>query len=188
MAQTPNATPKPAKPKATKPSATARPAVEQPVKRYSAPRAVAASVARVTGPILRGRGFAEARVIADWPLIVGAQLAEDCCPDKLSHGRGENAVGVLHLRVAPAAAVEIQHLTPQIIERVNRFFGYRAVDRLALLQGPLPKRKTDKREPPRPLSPAEDAGIARGTAAIDNEPLRQAVADLGRAILRRTQK
>lgn len=179
--------PKAEKPKASKPSAV-RPTAEQPVKRSSTPRAVAASVARITGPILKGRGFAEARVIADWPLIVGAQLAEDCCPDKLTHGRGENAIGVLHLRVAPAAAIEIQHLTPQILERVNRFFGYRAVDRLALVQGPLPKRKAAARKPSRALSPAEDAGIARGTAAIDNEPLRKAVADLGRAILRRTQK
>ncbi|MGE0736443.1 MAG: DUF721 domain-containing protein [Alphaproteobacteria bacterium] len=180
-------TPKAGKPNTGK-AKPLRPAADQPVQRAGAPRAVAASVARVTGPILRGRGFAEARVIADWPLIVGAQLAEDCCPEKLTHGRGENAIGVLHLRVAPAAAVEIQHLTPQIVERVNRFFGFRAVDRLALVQGPLPKRQAATRKPPRALSPAEDDGIAQRTALIEDEALRRAVADLGRAILRRTQK
>ena len=184
--------PKRAQPKVEKPtpgkSAGAKPTAEQPVKRYGTPRAVAASVARITGPILRGRGFAEARVIADWPLIVGAQLAEDCCPDKLSHGRGEHAIGVLHLRVTPAAAVEIQHLTPQILERVNQFFGYRAVDRIALMQGPLPKHKTATRKPLRTLTPTEQASVAARAAPIDNEALRNAVAALGRAIFSRTQK
>ena len=43
----------------------------------------------------------------------------------------------LVLRVEGPAAVEIQHQSGLVIERVNRFFGWRAVDRLALRQAPL---------------------------------------------------
>ena len=46
--------------------------------------------------------------------------------------------GVLKLRAAPGAALELQHRAPLIIERINLFFGRAAVTRLALVQGPLP--------------------------------------------------
>ena len=48
--------------------------------------------------------------------------------------------GTLVLRVEGPAAIEIQHLTGVILERVNRFFGWQAVDRLAIRQAPLSRR------------------------------------------------
>jgi hypothetical protein len=77
-------------------------------------------------------------------------------------------------------ALEIQHSSTVILERVNRFFGWQAVGRLALPQAPLRRRVERKR----PASPAPEvaARIADGLPEIADENLRQALARLGAAV------
>ena len=60
---------------------------------------------------LEERGFAEARVITDWPDIVGLPLADHTLPERMS------AAGVLHVRVGGGWAVELAHLEPFVLER-----------------------------------------------------------------------
>ena len=88
----------------------------------------------------------------------------------------------LVLRVEGPAALEIQHLSALILERVNRFFGWQAIGRLALRQAPLHRRKPAV--PPPPPDPAIAARIAEGLPSIEDEDLRQAVARLGASIKR----
>lgn len=85
----------------------------------------------------------------------------------------------LVLRVEGPAAIEIQHLAGMILQRVNRFFGWQAVDRIALRQAPL---KRQKPKSARTIDPAETARIAETLPAIDDEGLKQALARLGAAI------
>jgi len=84
------------------------------------------------------------------------------------------------LRVEGPAALEIQHLSAVILERVNRFFGWQAIGRLALRQAPLRRRQPVT--PPAPLDPDATARIAAGLPQIKDENLRQALARLGAAI------
>jgi hypothetical protein len=86
------------------------------------------------------------------------------------------------LRVEGPAAIEIQHLSSVILERVNRFFGWRAIGRLALRQAPL--RRRAPQTAPSPPDPAATARIAEGLPQIEDEDLRQALARLGAAIKR----
>ncbi|MGA7117204.1 MAG: DciA family protein, partial [Hyphomicrobium sp.] len=44
----------------------------------------------------------------------------------------------LVLRVDAARALDIQYNARQIIERINAYFGYRAIAELRILQAPLP--------------------------------------------------
>ena len=91
---------------------------------------------RVLDPASRRRGLAEARVLTDWPSIVGEVLAARCQPVKLTGGsRGHG--GILHIHVAGSAALELQHSEPQLLERINSYFGYPAVARLRLIRAPL---------------------------------------------------
>ena len=53
------------------------------------------------------------------------------------------------LRVEGPVALEIQHLSGVIIEKVNRFFGWRAVGRIQIRQAPL-RRRGPKVRPARP--------------------------------------
>ena len=73
-------------------------------------------------------------------------------------GRPEPAT--LVLRVEGPAAIEIQHLSGVILERVNRFFGWQAVDRIALRQAPL-RRRQQPAPPPGP-DPEATAELAAG--------------------------
>jgi hypothetical protein len=137
---------------------------------------------RVLDPAARRRGLAEAKLLTEWPTIVGPWLAARCQPVRLSRGAG-GAGGVLAAHVAGAAALELQHSEPQVVERINDFFGYRAVSRLRLVQAPRStgSGRASPIERPR-LSQAEEAEIASAVNAIGNPALQAALAGLGRTL------
>ncbi|MFQ5774476.1 MAG: DUF721 domain-containing protein [Kiloniellaceae bacterium] len=149
-------------------------------------RALAATLPKVTRRALGRRGFAEAGLIADWPSIVGEAVAARCAPKKLDRPRpGRQGEGTLTLRVEAGFALELQHLAPLLIERVNGYFGYRAVSRLKLFQAQALGPGAPARRPPRPLSAEEENALRRRTGAVEDEDLRQALERLGRAMLQR---
>jgi hypothetical protein len=85
------------------------------------------------------------------------------------------------LRVEGPVAVEIQHLSGVVLERVNRFFGWQAVGSLRLRQAPLRRRAAE----PQPSVDAEEAArIAAHLSDITDEKLRDALGRLGAAIKR----
>jgi hypothetical protein len=142
-------------------------------------RAAGASLARIVAPIVaRHGGGVLARLKAEWTAIVGPELAAATWPEALARG------GTLKLRAAPAKALEVQHRTPLIIERINLFFGRAAVTRLALVQGPLPLPTPAPRRPAAsPLAPAEAAALDRQLARVASPELRAALARLGRRVI-----
>ncbi len=146
-------------------------------------RALAASLPKAVGKAFGRRGLAEGGLIADWPDIVGAELAEVCLPRGLAFpSRERRSEGTLSLRVEPGHALTLQHLEPLLIERINGYLGYGAVARLRLQQGPLGRPVTPPPKPPAPLSAAQEAALkARGAAVADPE-LRDALERLGRAV------
>lgn len=145
-------------------------------------RAIATEVPRVAATALGKRGFGEAQLVTQWDAVMGAELAGKLTPDRLSFSRGERSEGTLRLRVASAFAVEAQHLEPVIIERINGFFGYRAVARIILVQGP-PQQATERAPLPRPLSAVEQDALDRRLAAMPDSELRQALRRLGAAVI-----
>jgi hypothetical protein len=150
------------------------------------PRALAATVADITRPLFSRRGFADGAIVNEWPAIVGAHFAAHSAPEKIVAASGGGAEGTLHVRIdSGSLAIELQHLEPLLIERINGYFGYRAVARLKLLQGPLPKRR--KASPPavRPLEPGEEEELVRHLCTVDDPELRQALESLGRAVIGR---
>jgi hypothetical protein len=146
-------------------------------------RAIAAEVPKIAGAVLGKRGFGEAQLVAQWPAIIGESLAEGVSPEKLSFARGERRDGTLHLRVAPGLALEVQHREPVLIERINAFFGYRAVARLALKQGPAARPGPPPAARPRPLKSEERQLLDERLAAIDEGELKAALRRLGEAVL-----
>jgi hypothetical protein len=145
--------------------------------------ALAGLLPRVTGKALRERGFVETAIVTRWTEIVGDDLARDVAPDRIRFSRGKRSDGVLHVRVAGAAALELQHRIPAIVERVNTFFGYPAVARVRMVQAPMAvgeeRRPTDRR---RPLDAATEAALADAVRNVADDRLREALLRLGRAI------
>ncbi len=90
-------------------------------------------------------GFIQSSVITRWPEIVGEYHAKVCMPEAIRFAPGEKNDGILQLVVVPAHAPLIQQVIPEIIERVNRFFGYNAVSRVKLRQGEVKPRPAESR-------------------------------------------
>ena len=124
-----------------------------------------------------------------WPDIVGAKLSAHCRPLKLQWPRAARKVveqkpvelATLILQVESYAALEVQHMSATILQRVNSFFGWRCVGKLSLRQGPLPKIS-----PPRAQRRPDQARMAQAqeaTADIEDAPLRAALIRLGAQVL-----
>ncbi|MCE2509789.1 MAG: DUF721 domain-containing protein [Alphaproteobacteria bacterium] len=114
-------------------------------------RSLAQLVPHITRRALGRRGAAVAGLVSKWPDIVGPAIARASLPRKLIFPKGERSGGTLQIAVAGSLAVELQHLEPQVLERINGFLGYAAVKRLRLVQdmtvatgkAPAPEKGTD---------------------------------------------
>jgi hypothetical protein len=141
---------------------------------------------RMLGETFARQGFASTELVTRWPDIVGAEISAHCEPIRMQWPRTgrveEPDPAILVLRVEGPAAIEIQHLSGVILERVNRFFGWRAVGRLALRQAPLTQRQPSVR-PPAP-DPEATERMAASLTDVADEGLRLALARLGAAIKR----
>lgn len=129
---------------------------KEPFKPYVRPRggnakAIGDLTPEIGRTAFRRFGFVQSSVITRWPEIVGPAHARVCAPEAIRFPPGEKADGILQLVVTPAHATIIQHVIPEIMDRVNRFFGYRAVARVKIRQGVVqapPAREPARTAPP----------------------------------------
>jgi hypothetical protein len=138
------------------------------------------------GPTVAKQGFSGSDIIVSWPEIVGERLAAYSQPVKVEWPRRANPdapadPSTLVIRTESAFALELQHLAPVIIERVNGFYGWRCVGRLVLKQGPV-IRPAPPRKLPEP-GPAEREEAAEAAKAVEDDGLRHALERLGSAVL-----
>lgn len=120
------------------------------------PRTVGAFVPGLTRKAFEKYGFSAATLLTDWAAIVGAELASYTLPERLKWPRAVEAYGVtdsanqgrpgatLVLRVDGPRAIEVEYRSRQIIDRINAFFGYRAVAEMRIIQGPVTAPATQK--------------------------------------------
>jgi hypothetical protein len=149
-------------------------------------RPVAAPVGKLTAPLFRRRGFADGAVVADWPAIVGERLAAQTAPERIVFPPRKRSGGTLKLRVGSSGlALELQHFEPQLIERINSYFGFPAVGRVQLLHGPVPPRRARGGVIVRPLTPKEKKEISNALAPIDAPDLAEALENLGACVIGR---
>lgn len=137
-----------------------------------------ALLSSAAGKLYKRHGFANAEVLTEWPRVVGERLAEATVPEKLTRD------GTLTIKVTPAFALELQHLEPQVLDRIATYFGHQAVKRLRLVQGHVPP-PTPRPRPrrPRDLEAAEVQALEGRLASVEDDDMKQALDRLGRAIL-----
>jgi hypothetical protein len=132
------------------------------------------------------QGFAARELVTRWAEIAGPEVAAHSEPLKIQwprpvEGQAQEPA-TLVLRVEGPMALEIQHASDVILQRVNRFFGWNAVGRLALRQAPLVRR--DKPKASRAPDAAEVAELEKTLSSVDDAELRTALARLGASIKR----
>jgi hypothetical protein len=154
------------------------------------PRSSAKPLSQIVGKTIADafarQGFASTGLVTHWPEIVGAEIADHAEPMRMIWPRrvheDDPDPATLVLRVEGPVALEIQHLSAVIIEKVNRFFGWRAVGRIQLRQAPLMRR--DKKKPPPGPDPEVVARFAAGMSDVADDGLRDALARLAAAVKR----
>jgi hypothetical protein len=132
------------------------------------------------------QGFAARELVTRWGEIAGPEIAAHSEPLKIQWPRPVEGQpqepATLVLRVEGPMALEIQHASDVILQRVNRFFGWSAVGRLALRQAPLSRR--DRPKTSRAPDPESVVQVAKTLSAVEDEELRAALARLGASIKR----
>jgi hypothetical protein len=165
-------------------------------------RPLADLVGRAIDPVLARQGFGQSDLILYWDDIVGERLAAMSQPIKLQWPprdrlQGQGARGAETRRATPSAtlvvrvetgfALELQHLSGAVIERVNAHLGWRCVSRLTLKQGPVERRASAR--PARCLPDPSAAKEAEGLVTeIKDDGLRLALARLGAHALSRRSR
>jgi hypothetical protein len=147
--------------------------------RQNRARAVSELMPAIHGAAFKRFGFVQSALVTRWPEIVGARWAAASNPESLRFPPGKKADGVLTIVVRGAHAPMMQHIAPEIVERVNRFFGYAAVARLTIRQGDVAK-PLPRSAPPQPrAAPAE---IGEGLKAIADPELRAVLESLAAGV------
>jgi hypothetical protein len=132
------------------------------------------------------QGFASRELVTRWAEIAGQQVADFSEPLKIQWPRPVEGQpqepATLILRVEGPMALEIQHSSDAILQRVNRFFGWNAVGKIALRQAPL-----SRPQPRRAVKPPDAKAVAKVAETLPNvqdDALRDALARLGASIKR----
>ncbi len=138
------------------------------------PRALGALLPRLTRPAFRRRSPAGAQLMADWAMVVGPALAAVTSPRRLSGA-------TLTIGCAGPVAMELSHLAPQLVARINGHLGRVAVERLRFVQQAAPPGTVPARRPPDPALPDR---VERRLAELPDGALREALAKLARGVYR----
>ncbi|GEP02420.1 DUF721 domain-containing protein [Methylobacterium oxalidis] len=155
-------------------------------------RPLAELIESCVGPAFAAQGFASTDILAAWPDIVGPRLARYCQPSKLEWPRrrrkdsgGDEGArpesGTLVVRVEGVFALELQHLAPVVIERINAHYGWACVGRIVMKQGRV---EAGRRRPEAlRVDPARRGEVALAVSTIGDEALRDALDRLGTAVV-----
>ncbi len=140
-----------------------------------------ADVRRLIAPVLGKKGFIQADILARWTDILGAELATGVQPASLSFSKSADGALLRVNAYSGAYAMEFNARKQQIIEKLNTYFGYRAISDIRVTQGGFTPKLPKSAAVPS-LPPEKQRQIAAETAGIENEALRAAATELGALI------
>ena len=144
-------------------------------------RAVSELLPQVGGAAFKRYGFVQSGIVTRWTEIVGPKYAGVSSPESIRFPPGKKADGVLTVSVKGAHAPMMQHIAPEIVERVNRFFGYAAVARIVLKQGKAVARPS-RAAPPNLRAIEPPAALGPGLRAIADPELRAVLSALATGV------
>ncbi len=122
-------------------------------ERRGGPRRIGELAPDIGRAAFRRFGFVQSSIVTRWPEIAGERYAALSQPEMIRFPRGQRAHGTLHLIVESAAATMLQHVMPEMIERVNRFFGYAAISQIRIQQGRVQRPAPATPRPPPNIRP-----------------------------------
>jgi len=160
-------------------------------KRTFVPKKIGETLTKVNKNYSNKFGKIEFLIISKWTQIVGVFFADHSEPEKISRIKEDYNEfnepiykNFLHVRVSPAAAVDFQHYKDTIIEKINSFFGYKAIADLRLQQNFIPKIKPKNNDTlsDKDISEEEKESIISEIDNIQDKELEKSIVNLGASI------
>lgn len=151
---------------------------------------VAEALSKALDPALRKRGFASRDIIAHWAVMAPTPYDKVALPDRLSWPRGERGAegATLYLRCVPGHALALSHEGPLIAAAINRYFGYVLVGAVRLSAEPLIPHSGEKAKTRPEADAAVRATVAETLAPVADDGVREALRQLGHAIIGKAKK
>ncbi len=157
-------------------------------------KAIGKHFSKVAEKAYAHHGAAWAGLLSNWQTIAGSPLSDICSPEKISwpgqqRGQAETRSkhqkigGTLVIKVAFGRALEIQHITPQIIDRINAYYGYQAVAQIKIIQGKIEKLETARKSALPPLDQKTNSELNSQMTKISNDGLKGALRNLAKGVL-----
>jgi hypothetical protein len=137
------------------------------------PRSIAALIPGVARNAFSRAAPGVGQLMEAWAGIVGPRLAVATTPRRL-------AQGTLTIGCSGPMAMELQHLSTELIGRINQYLGAQTVHRLRFIQ--MGAAQTPSRPRPQHTKSVETAA-SESVSHLPEGPLRSALAALGRAVL-----
>lgn len=161
---------------------------KQDKKRFYRPRQISELIGGLVDPLLQQRAGMTMQLVLAWEDIVGATHAEYSRPEKLEWPRQiseDDAFMPATLKIAcdGARSIYLQHEAGLIIERINGFFGFGAIDRIRIVQKPIRVQDKPRRKPPQQLSQAQQTRLSEMLEGVEDEKLRAALKKMGEGVL-----
>ena len=153
------------------------------IKAKNRTKSVAEAARKAGNMAFRRYGFSQREIVARWPDIVGPALADCSLPERLTFPRDDKRGGSLYIRVQGSMAPELQHFEPMVIERINSYYGYQAVERLVYRHGPVPMRHQKTKRPEPNLTDSQKKTLEGQLQGVTNPELYKALFRLGSEVL-----
>lgn len=161
------------------------------------PRNIANSIDAVARTAMGKDWNLYASLLERWEAIVGPDYARETTPVKITFPRGKKtdekwaesnrAGGTLTISLPQGLSLAFSHNAEQVRARINTYFGYEAIEKIALKPF-YPKDNKPFTPPPRPLSKGEIEALENTTKDIEDNDLREALAMLGASVLANQKK
>ncbi len=162
-------------------------------KRTFIPQSIGDTLRKVNRNFSSKFGKIEFIIHSKWPDIVGSYFKIYSEPKNITRLPDyENDLGEtiyknhLNVNVAPAAALEFQHFKDTIIEKINSYFGYKAINDLRIQQNYLPKDEDFNKNKSKmmPVSLEESELISNEIESLQNNELKDSLMKLGKNIVK----
>ena len=158
-------------------------------KRTFVPQSIGDTLRKVNRKFSSKYNRTEFIINSKWPEIAGNYFKEYSEPLNVSRVRDfENDVGetvyknYLNVSVAPAAAIEFQHFKDIIIEKINTYFGYKAIIDLRIHQNYIPKYIHMKQSKKKHIDKDDIEFVKQNVKEFQNSDLKKSLLNLGNKI------
>ena len=162
-------------------------------ERNNRPQKISKTLGKITKNIITKFDKDEFIIHSKWNEMVGEFFSEYSEPIKLdkNHAHSEHdfediSKTVLHVNIVGPAALDFQHLNNKIIDKINSFFGYKAVSNIFLHQVPYlhkTKKEAQTKKNKKHLNEEQKIILKKSTSGISSEKLEKALLKLGESII-----